>query len=265
MGIFKEEEKKKQARLWLVGLGLLLLAGPVSCAVIKQDQRLTDKKPVDTKALAPAGQETTAPVPAPPGNGMTAVAPLAPSQATGTGFQVYQYLPDASKSLGTETLLSEISKEVAGKVFYELKEEGEKNFTARVAVVAAVPLSDLKRETEFGRVMAEYLLTDLADRGLRVTELRLGKEISILPQTGEFIMSRNLAELANHTQELDYVVVTTYSNTRKTLILQGRLVDLKDGLVKSSWRYGLPLNRELLGLFQEVEPSFRIAIRGARP
>lgn len=258
MGIFKEEEKKKQARLWLVGLSLLL-AGTVSCAAIKQDQRLADKKPVDTKALAPAGQETTAPVPT-PGNGMTAAA-----QATGTGFQVYQYLPDASKSLGTETLLAEISREVAGKVFYELKEEGEKNFTARVAVVAAVPLSDLKRETEFGRVMAEYLLTDLADRGLRVTELRLGKEISILPQTGEFIMSRNLAELANHTQELDYVVVTTYSNTRKTLILQGRLVDLKDGLVKSSWRYGLPLNRELLGLFQEVEPSFRIAIRGARP
>lgn len=263
MGIFKEEEKKKQARLWLVGLSLLL-AGTVSCAAIKQDQRLADKKPVDTKALAPAGQETTAPVPT-PGNGMTAAAPLSPSQATGTGFQVYQYLPDASKSLGTETLLAEISREVAGKVFYELKEEGEKNFTARVAVVAAVPLSDLKRETEFGRVMAEYLLTDLADRGLRVTELRLGKEISILPQTGEFIMSRNLAELANHTQELDYVVVTTYSNTRKTLILQGRLVDLKDGLVKSSWRYGLPLNRELLGLFQEVEPSFRIAIRGARP
>jgi len=189
-------------------------------------------------------------------------APAAGRRLASVGYRVYQYMPDASKSLGTERLLAEMSKEVAGKVFYELKEEGEKNFTAKVAVVSAVPLSDLKRETEFGRILAEYLLTDLADRGLKVTELRLGKEINILPQTGEFIMSRNIAELANNAPELDYVVVTTFSNTRKTLIVQGRLVDLKNGLVKTSWRYGLPLNRELLGLFHTVEPPFKIAVKG---
>lgn len=177
-------------------------------------------------------------------------------------YKVIQYMPDASKSLGTESLLSEISQEVAGKVFYELKEEGEKNFTAKVAVVNAVPLSDLKRETEFGRIMAEYLLTDLADRGLRVTELRMGKEINILPQTGEFIMSRNIGEIANNTPALDYVVLSTFTNTRKTLIVQGRLVSLKDGLVKTTWRYGLPLNRELLGLFHTIEPPFTIAVKG---
>ncbi|MEW6594543.1 MAG: FlgO family outer membrane protein [Thermodesulfobacteriota bacterium] len=184
-------------------------------------------------------------------------------QRVPTSHRVFQYMPDTSKSLGTETLLSEISKEIAGKVFYELKEEGERNFTARIAVVSAVPLSDLKRESEFGRIMGEYLMTDLADRGLKVTELRLSKEISIVPQTGEFIMSRNIAELANHAPELDYVVVSTFSNTRKTLIVQGRLVALKDGQVKTSWRYGLPLNRELLGLFFQGEAPFKIAVKGA--
>lgn len=179
-----------------------------------------------------------------------------------TNYNIYQYMPDTSKSLGTETLLSEISKEIAGKVYYELKEEGEKNFTAKVAVVNAVPLADLKRETEFGRIIGEYILTDLADRGLKVTELRMGKEINILPQTGEFIMSRNIGELANNAPELDYVVVTTFTNTRKTLIVQGRLVSLKNGLVKTTWRYGLPLNRELLGLFHTVEAPFKIAVKG---
>ena len=177
-------------------------------------------------------------------------------------FKMIQYMPDTSGSLGTETQLSEISKEIAGKVFYELQEEGEKNFTAKVAVVNAVPLSDFKRETEFGRVMAEYLLTDLSDRGLRVTELRMGQEINILPQTGEFIMTRNIGEIANNSPELDFVVVSTFTNTRKTLIIQGRLVSLKDGLIKTSWRYGLPLNRELLGLFHEAEKPFTIAVKG---
>ncbi|MGV1100508.1 FlgO family outer membrane protein [Thiovibrio sp. JS02] len=179
-----------------------------------------------------------------------------------TKYNVYQYMPDTSQSLGTEILLSEISKEVAGKVYYELKEEGENNFTAKVAVVNAVPLSDLKRETEFGRVLGEYLLTDMADRGLRVTELRMGKEINILPQTGEFILSRNIGELANNAPELDYVVVSTFTNTRKTLIVQGRLIRLKDGLVKATWRYGMPLNRELLGLFQATESPYKIAVKG---
>jgi len=179
-----------------------------------------------------------------------------------TQYNVYQYLPDTSKSQGTENLLSDISKEVAGKVFYELKGEGEMDLSARVAVVNAVPLSDLKRETEFGRVLGEYLLTDLADRGLKVTELRMGKEINILPQTGEFILTRNIGELANTAPELEYVVVSTYSNTRKTLILQGRLVRLKDGAVKASWRYGLPLNKELLGLFHAPEAPYKIAVRG---
>ncbi|MFZ5761156.1 MAG: FlgO family outer membrane protein [Thermodesulfobacteriota bacterium] len=182
----------------------------------------------------------------------------------GTGsprYPFYQYMPEQSRSQGTEGQLSDISREVAGKVYYELKEDGEKNYTARVAVVAAVPLSDLKRETEFGRVMGEFLLTDLADRGLKVTELRLGREINILAQTGEFILTRDIGELANINPEIDYVVVSTYSNTRKTLIIQGRLVSLHSGLVESSWRYTMPLTRELLALFGGRQAS-TIAVKG---
>ncbi|MEW6290335.1 MAG: FlgO family outer membrane protein [Thermodesulfobacteriota bacterium] len=177
-------------------------------------------------------------------------------------YRIYQYMPESSRSQATESQLSDISKEVAGKVFYELKEDGEKNYSARVAVVAAVPLSDLKRDTEFGRVMAEYLLTDLADRGLKVTELRLGKEINIIAQTGEFILTQNVGELANIAPELEYVVVSTFSNTRKTLIVQGRLVSLQDGLVKSSWRYTMPFTRDLLAFFQGGEQPLTIAVRG---
>ena len=179
-----------------------------------------------------------------------------------TKYNIYQYMPDTSKALGTEILLAEMSREVAGKVYYEMQGEGEKNFTAKIAVVNGVPLSDLKRDTEFGRVMGEYLLTDLADRGLKVTELRMGKDITILPQTGEFILSRNIGELANKTPEVEYVVVTTFANTRKTLVVQGRLVRLADGAVKTSWRYSMPLNRELLGLFHPAEAPYKIAVKG---
>ena len=60
----------------------------------------------------------------------------------------------------------------------------------------------------------------------------------------------------------EYVVVTTFANTRKTLIIQGRLVRLSDGAVKTSWRYSMPLNRELLGLFQPAEAPYKIAVKG---
>ena len=177
-------------------------------------------------------------------------------------YRIYQYMPESSRSQATESQLSDISKEVAGKVYYELREDGEKNYSSRIAVVAAVPLSDLKRDTEFGRVLAEYMLTDLADRGLKVTELRLGKEINIIAQTGEFILTQNRGELANIAPKLDYVVVTTFSNTRKTLIIQGRMVSLQNGLVKTSWRYSMPITKDLLSLFQGGERPLTIAVRG---
>lgn len=188
-----------------------------------------------------------------------------PQLAAVSNSPVYRYLPESSRILSTELDLSNISKEIAGKVYYELKEEGEQNLDGKVAVVSAVPLSNLKRETEFGRLMAEYLLTDLADRGLQVTELRLGREITILPQIGEFIMTRNAGELANVEPALDYVVISTYSNTRKALIVQGRLVALKGGTVKTSWRFTLPMNRDLVGLFRaSPEEPFTIAIKGIK-
>ena len=185
------------------------------------------------------------------------------SPCRSSSYQIYHYMPETSKSQGMESRLSDISRDVAGKIFYQLKDDGEKNLTSTVAVVGAVPLSDLKRETEFGRIMAEFLLTDIADRGLKVTELRLGKEINIMAQSGEFILSRNIGELANSSPQVNYVVVSTFTNTRKTLIIQGRLVNLQNGLVKTSWRYTMPLNRELLGLFHTIEQQpFTIAVKG---
>jgi len=188
---------------------------------------------------------------------------LKPVEPAGkNNHRVYQYKSESSRSYNTENTLSEMSKEVAGKVFYEMKDEGQHTLTSRVAVVCAVPLSDLKRETEFGRVVAEYYLTDLADRGIQVKELRLGKDINILPQSGEFILSQNIGELANDSPALDYVVVSTFTNTKKTLILQGRMISLQSGLVKTSWRYTIPMNRELVALLDTNQQPFTIAVKG---
>lgn len=189
----------------------------------------------------------------------------APAEPTPrSSHRIFQYRSDSSRSYGTENILSEMSKEIAGKVFYEMKDEGQHVMSSRVAVVCAVPLSDLKRETEFGRMVAEYYLTDLADRGIQVKELRLGKDINIVPQTGEFILSQNISELANDAPALDYVVVSTFTNTKKTLILQGRMISLQSGLVKTSWRYNLPLNRELQALLTNPDQlPFTIAVKGA--
>ena len=76
-------------------------------------------------------------------------------------------------------------------------------------------------------------------------------------------MTRNVGELAEVEPALDYVVLSTYSNTRKALIVQGRLVALKGGTVKTSWRFTLPMNRELVSLFHGTpEKPFTIAIKG---
>lgn len=225
----------RKGRPWVMVVGVaLVLFGTISCA--------SKEKAAERAMKANAVVAEVRPVP--------------------TRYNVFQFLPESGKAPAVDPQLANLSREVAGKVYYELKAAGEENLSARVAVVNGVPLSDLKRESEFGRVLGEYLLTELADRGLGVTELRMGREIAILPQTGEFILSRNIGELADQNPAVDYVVVSTFSNTRKTLVVQGRLVRLRDNQVKTSWRYSLPLTRELLGLFRPEEEPNRIAIKG---
>jgi len=171
--------------------------------------------------------------------------------------------PAIRPSSHTEQILSRVAKEVAAKVARTMREHPSlSSMTARMAVISAVPLSDLKRETEFGRMVAEYYLTDLADQGLQVQELRLGKDIHILPQSGEFILSQNTGELANDSVSLDYVIVSTFSNTKKTLILQGRMVSLQTGVIVTSWRHTLPLTHELIALLDTPPPPFTMAVKG---
>lgn len=238
--------KKGRREAILCCLGLVLFAG-AGCVTVQQDATQPGGGKLEVKTAA---------------GKMTNDTGAAEVRRVPTKYNVYQYMPESAKNMGSEILLADMSREVAGKVYYELQGEAEgQSLGGRIAVVNAVPLSDLKRDTEFGRVMGEYLLTDLADRGLNVTELRMGKDITILPQTGEFILSRNIGELANKMPELEYVVVTTFANTRKTLVVQGRLVRLADGAVKTSWRYSMPLNRELLGLFQQAEAPYKIAVK----
>ena len=176
-------------------------------------------------------------------------APAPPPGPPASYHTLYEFQPPPSPPAAA-TILSALSREAAGKVFLLLRQQKETG--KRIAVLSAVPLADFKRETEFGRLWGEYLLTDLADRGLRVKELRLGREITILPQTGEFVLTRNPGELAVAEPAVDYVVVSTYGNTASTLILQGRLVDLQSGETKTSWRHTVPLSNELLALFRQA-------------
>lgn len=171
--------------------------------------------------------------------------------------------PASRRPSNTEEILSRIAQEVAAKVARTMKEHASLSaMTARMAVISAVPLSDLKRETEFGRMVAEYYLTDLADQGLQVQELRLGKDIHILPQSGEFILSQNVGELAHDSPSLDYVIVSTFSNTKKTLILQGRMVSLQTGAIVTAWRHTLPLSHDLITLLDTPPPPFTMAVKG---
>ena len=259
--------KKGVLLMTICGLGLLLAAN-ISCAVSSKNDLLRVEKvgaPQESaeifkvrKLSRSEAAEAAEAAKNQPDKQALVKKSTAGVRRVPTGDNDFQYMPDSAKSMGTEILLAEMAKEVAGKVFSELQGD----VAARIAVVNGVPISDLKRDTEFGRVVGEYLLTDLADRGLNVTELRMGKEITILPQTGEFILSRNIGELANKTPEVEYVVVTTFANTRKTLIVQGRLVRLSDGAIRTSWRYSLPLNQELLALFQSSTPPYKIAVKG---
>lgn len=96
-----------------------------------------------------------------------------------------------------------------------------------VLMTTITPVDNLSAGTSFGRVATEQLMTEMNARGFRVIEARKTNDYMIADKAGEFSLSRDLKKIASEFSA-DAVLVGTYSRGREQVLLNVRLVDLKD-------------------------------------
>ncbi len=114
-----------------------------------------------------------------------------------------------------------------------------------VLVTTLVENTDLDQSSDFGRTLQNHIASRFVRRGFPVREIRLRSDLLILQKEGEFMLSRDLSELADR-QQAQAVVVGTYSLADRVMYLSVRLVRPKDRTILATWDKRLCLDERTL-------------------
>ena len=106
--------------------------------------------------------------------------------------------------------------------------------TKPVLVTSFVRLDNLKKTTEFGRVISESMINEMSNRGFNVIEFRGQMYVSVNAQ-GEYYITRNVDRMKQKIVN-SYIVVGTYSRQYGKVMLNARVIDNDNGQIITSGR-----------------------------
>lgn len=128
-----------------------------------------------------------------------------------------------------------------------------------VVITSFVRLDNLKKTTEFGRIIGESLINELSNRNFNVIEFRGQLAISV-NEEGEYYISRNVNKLKKRIEDT-FVVVGTYSRQFEKIMVNARVIDNENGRIISSARatYAHGLKNDCV-IFKDCKPPRTISI-----
>lgn len=116
-----------------------------------------------------------------------------------------------------------------------------------VLVATIVNVDRLAESTRLGRLISEQIAGRLAQRGVRVTELKLRETLAMRPGQGELLLSRQLHEVSQ-AQSAQAVVVGTYATSSFAVYVSLKLVNPVGNVVVAAYDYTLPMDSNVRGL-----------------
>jgi len=123
-----------------------------------------------------------------------------------------------------------------------------------------VDLNNYDRTTNFGRLMSETLSTALVQHWQNdLVKMTLRQSTApIIPQEGEFLLSREIRDLAT-----DYnagaVLISTYSVAIDKVYLNVQLINVDFNTVVAAVTYNIPLGPRTLAMLKNAELASEIA------
>jgi hypothetical protein len=123
--------------------------------------------------------------------------------------------------------------------------------TDRPLLIASLADIDaLDRSSTLGRLIAEQVGSRLSQRGKRVTEIKLRGTVLVKRGSGEFVLSRDAAEIGR-LHETAAVVAGTYAYAWRSIYVGLRIIRVADGAVLSSYDYRIPADYGILAMLNE--------------
>jgi len=119
-----------------------------------------------------------------------------------------------------------------------------------ILVTTLVNNDNLNDTSSFGRSFQNNIIAGFTKRGYVVKEIKLRRDLRVKKDEGEFMLTRDLQEMAG-TQRAQAVVVGTYTLANRVMYLSVRLVSPRNQVILGSYEEKLYLddnNLRLLGL-----------------
>jgi len=117
-----------------------------------------------------------------------------------------------------------------------------------ILVTTFVDNNDLKKTSHFGRILQEHITSRLVQRGYTVKEMKLSSTLNIEPQSGETILTRDLAQLKKD-QEVQAVLAGTISRTDRVLYVSARLINPVNNTIIATDDNRLIMDNNIMAMF----------------
>ena len=116
-----------------------------------------------------------------------------------------------------------------------------------VLVATLVQVDRLSESSRLGRIFSEQIAGRMAQRGLRVAEVKLRDSLLLQPGQGELLLSREAREVSQ-AQNAQAVVVGTYAVSATVLYISLKLVNPVGNTVVAAHNYALSVDENVRAL-----------------
>ncbi|MDR0577810.1 MAG: hypothetical protein LBI87_09820 [Candidatus Accumulibacter sp.] len=111
-------------------------------------------------------------------------------------------------------------------------------------VATVADINTLEQSSALGRLISEHLSSRLAQRGRNVVEMKLRNSVFVRNNQGEFLLTREIRELAR-AHNAGAVVVGTYTDGNTFVFVSLKLIDPASGIILAAHDYALPMDRQV--------------------
>ncbi len=141
----------------------------------------------------------------------------------------------------------ELFKRMAVPVYGSSNRPGSEEAPLIVATLANIDA--LEQSSTLGRVISEQVASRVAQMGRSVVELKVRNSIYIKRNEGEFLLTREIKEVAS-AHKAQGVIVGTYAESASFVHVTLKLVDPSTSYVLAAYDYSLPLDKQVKSMLK---------------
>lgn len=112
--------------------------------------------------------------------------------------------------------------------------------TQSIIAAGMVNLDDMNKSSPLARISMQQISSRLGQQGFKVVEPRLSANIKMDVREGEFMLTRNAAELLSTEYNAHSALVGAYSDRGNVIFMSVRVVRISDNAILAAYEYYLP-------------------------